>query len=78
MAASGQRRLPETCRRDAKIRRSGDFRQHRLRPGQIRRQQSFHETNAQRPADRLQIRRQNPVLPQHPRRRGRYPDRHSR
>ena len=38
------------------------------------RQQSFHEANAQRPADRLQIRRQNPVLPQHPRRRGRYAD----
>ena len=33
VAASGQRRLSETCRRDAKIRRSGDFRQHRLRSG---------------------------------------------
>ena len=38
------------------------------------RQQSFHEANAQRPADRLQIRRQNPVLPQHPRRCGRHAD----
>ena len=36
------------------------------------------EADAQRPAHRLQIRRQNPLLPPHPRRRRRHPNRHPR